>query len=155
MRGIEFEVVWFDQDVVEYRVVCSNGSFCGTTKMYAPPDGLSTVAEILSGFPSSIKDSRDVRLGAFEESIAGGGIHMAFRCVDSVGHAVVLVRLRADGRKDIDGPQSVYLYVPIEAGSIDSFVARARSIDDKKGAKAYLQMADHTVGWVQRSFPSL
>lgn len=155
MRGIEFEVVWFDQDVIEYRVVCSNGSFSGATKMYLAPERLSTVAETLSGFPSTTKDSRSVRLGAFEETVAGGGIHMTFRCVDSAGHAVVLVGLRADGCKDIGEPQSVCLYVPIEAGSIDSFVAKARSLELRQGAKANLQMADHTVGWVQRSFPSL
>jgi hypothetical protein len=65
MKGIEFEVLWFDQDMIEYRVVCSNGSFCGATKMYLTHDGLSKAAETLSGFPSSIKDSRNVRLGAF------------------------------------------------------------------------------------------
>jgi hypothetical protein len=37
------------------------------------------------------------KLGAFESKMAGGGISMSFRCVDSVGHAVVIVRLRADG----------------------------------------------------------
>ena len=49
-------------------------------------------------------------------------------------------------------PESVSLYVPVEAGSIDSFVAKARSINNTMGAKAYLHMADHTVGWVQRNF---
>ena len=155
MRGIDFEVVWFDQDVIEYQVTCSNGPFRGATNMYLSHDGLSKAAEALSGFPSNIKDSRDVQLGAFEPKFAGGGISMSFRCVDSVGHAVVLVRLRADGCKGPDEPESVCLYIPVEAGSIDSFVATARSIDDTKGAKAYLHMADHTVAWVQRNFPSL
>jgi hypothetical protein len=80
---------------------------------------------------------------------------MAFRCVDSAGHAVVVVRLRADGCKSVGEPQSVSLYIPVEAGAIDSFVSKARSLDDNMGAKAYLQMADHTVGWVQRGFPNL
>lgn len=72
-----------------------------------------------------------------------------------LGHAVVLVRLRADGCRGPGEPESVCLYIPVEAGSIDSFVAKARSIDETKGAKAYLHMADHTVGWVQRNFPSI
>jgi hypothetical protein len=80
MKGIEFEVVWFDQAAIEYRVVCSNGSFRGTTKMYLAHDRLSEAADTLSGFPSSTNDSRDIRLGAFEPNIAGGGIDMAFRC---------------------------------------------------------------------------
>lgn len=125
MRGIEFEVVWSDQDMIEYQVTCSNGPFRGATKMYLAHDDLSKAAEILSGFPSNIKDSRDVEFGAFDPKAAGGGISMSFRCVDSVGHAVVLVRVRADGCKGPDEPESVCLYIPVEAGSIDSFVAKA------------------------------
>ena len=155
MRGIEFEVVWFDQDVIQCQVTCSNGPFRGATKIYLAHDDLSKAAETLSGFPSNIKDSRDVQLGAFESKMAGGGISMSFRCVDSVGHAVVIVRLRADGCEGPNEPESVCLYIPVEAGSIDSFVTKARSTNDPKGAKAYLHMADHTVGWVQRNFPSL
>lgn len=149
------EVVWFDQDVIECRVTCSNGPFCGATKMYLAHDELLKAADTLAGFPSSVEDNRNIRLGAFEPDVAGGGIEMAFRCVDSAGHAVVVVRLRADGCKSVGEPQSVSLYIPVEAGAIDSFVSKARSLDDNMGAKAYLQMADHTVGWVQRGFPNL
>jgi hypothetical protein len=155
MRGIEFEVVWFDQDVIEYQVTCSNGPFRGATRMYLAHDDLSKTAKILSGFPLDIKHTRDVELGALEPRVAGGGIHMSFRCIDSAGHAVVAVRLRADGCKGLAEPESVSLYVPVEAGSIDSFVAKAKSIDNTMGVKAYLGMADHTVGWVQRNFPTL
>ena len=155
MRGIEFEVVWFDQDVIEYQVECSNGTFRGATRMYCAHDELSKAAEALSGFPSTTQDCRDVLLGAFEPNVAGGGISMSFRCVDSVGHAVVLVRLRTDGCRGPGEPESVCLYIPVEAGSIDSFVAKARTIGETMGEKAYLHMADHTVGWVQRSFPSI
>jgi hypothetical protein len=155
MKGIEFEVVWFDQDVIEYRVTCGNGSFSGSTKIYSAHNDLAKAADTLSGFPSSIKDSRNIKLGAFESNVAGGGIDMDFRCIDSVGHAVITVWLRADGCTGIGKPQSVCLYIPIEAGSIDSFVAKARSIEASIGTNAYLHMADHTVGWVQRNFPTL
>jgi len=143
MRGIEFEVVWLDQDVIEYRVRCSNGSFCGATRMYLPHDSLSKAAKTLSGFPSGTKDSRNILLGAFEPNVSGGGVDMAFRCVDSTGHAVVLVSLRADGCEGFGKPQSACLYVPVEAGSIDSFVSEARSTNARKGGKCYLHMADH------------
>jgi len=155
MRGIGFEVVWFDQDVVEHLVTCSNGPFRGAPKMYLAHNGLANAAEILNGFPSSVEDSRDVQLGAFDPKLAGGGISMSFRCVDSVGPAVAFIRLQADGSRIRVEAESASLYIPVEAGSIDSFVAKARCIDETKGAKAYLQMADHNVGWVQRNFPSL
>ncbi len=137
MRGIEFEVMWFDNDAIEYQVVCSNGSFTGTAKMYLSHDGLQNAANILGGFPSSTTDLREVELGSFESEMAGGGIHMSFYCLDSVGHAVVFVKLRADGCKGFGSePQLVSLYVPIEAGAVDSFVKQARSIRETKGAKA-------------------
>jgi hypothetical protein len=129
MRGIEFEVVWFDQDVIEYEVRCSNGSFCGRAKMYLAHDSLSKAADTLSGFPSHPEDSRSVQFGASGPSNAGGGIHMSFYCVDSAGHAVVVVKLRADGCKDVGEAESACLHVPVEAGSIDSFVTQARSIN--------------------------
>lgn len=155
MRGIEFEVVWFDQDVIEYQIRCSNGSFCGATRMYLGHGDLSKAADALSGFPSSANDSRQVELGTFEPNMAGGGIYMFFSCVDSVGHAAVRVKIRADGCKAMGEAQSVALDVPVEAGAIDSFVNQARSITYAKGAKAYLHMADHTLGWVQRKFSSV
>src|SRR5215469_14395601 len=144
MRGIEFEVLWLDKYVVNYQVTCSNGSFFGATRMYLAQHDLSKTAQILSGIPSDIKDTRDVQLGAFEPTAAGGGIHMSFRCIDSIGHAVVLVRPRADGCKGPAEPENVCLYVPVEAGSIDSFVSEARciearAIDDIQEAKAYLR----------------
>jgi hypothetical protein len=78
MRGIEFEVIWPDQDMIEYQVTCSNGPFRGTAKMYLAQDDLSKAAEILNGFPSNIKDSRDVEFGTFDPKAAGGGIFDEF-----------------------------------------------------------------------------
>jgi hypothetical protein len=127
MRGIEFEVVWFDLHAIEYQVVCSNGSFTGTAKMYLNHDGLQNAANTLSGFPSSTTDLREVEFGTFGSEVTGGGIHMSFYCVDSVGHAVVFVKLRADGCKGFSEPQFVSLYVPVEAGAIDTFVKQAQS----------------------------
>jgi hypothetical protein len=127
MRGIEFEVVWLDLHAIEYQVVCSNGSFTGTAKMYLNHDGLQNAANTLSGFPSSTTDLREVEFGTFESEVTGGGIHMSFYCVDSVGHAVVFVKLRADGCKGFSEPQFVSLYVPVEAGAIDTFVKQAQS----------------------------
>jgi hypothetical protein len=150
MRGIEFEVVWSDQDVIELRVRCSNGAFCGDTRMYSGHDALPNTADVLSGFPLNAKDSRTVELGTFDPTMAGGGIHMWFYCVDSVGHAAVLAKLRGDRCKSMGEAQSVCLYLPVEAGAIDAFVVQARSLGSTIGAKAYLHMADHTVGWVQR-----
>lgn len=122
--------------------------------MYSGPDDLAGIAGALSGFPLHAKDSRNVELGTFDSTMAGGGIQIQFLCVDSVGHAVAVVRLRADGCNAMGEPQSVCLSIPIEAGAIDSFLLQARSRSSTLGGKAYLHMADHTVPWVQRWFAS-
>lgn len=150
MKGIEFEVVWWDQDLIEYLVRCSNAAFAGAAKMYMVRDELSNAATELNGFPSSNKDSRNIALGTFDPKIAGGGIHMQFDCVDSVGHACVQVKLRANGCKAMGDAQSVCLMIPVEAGAIDAFVSQIQCLRITKGAKAFLQMADHTAGWVQK-----
>jgi len=124
MRGIEFEVVWFDKDVIEYQITCSNGSFCGTTKMYLGYDDLSKAADELNGFPANVKDLRHVQFGSFDPKIAGGGIDMNFYCVDSAGHAVVLARIWSDRCKGMGEAESAALYIPVEPGAIDSFVGR-------------------------------
>jgi hypothetical protein len=120
--------------------------------MYLSHDGLQNAANTLSGFPSSTTDLREVELGTLESEVAGGRIHMSFYCVDSVGHAVAFVKLRADDCKGFAEPQFVSLHVPVEAGAIDSFVKQARSVRETKGAKAYLHMADHTLEWVRKAF---
>jgi len=120
MRGIEFEVVWSDEDLIEYYVRCANGDFCGATKMYSGHNDLKSAADVLKGFPQHLQDARIIELGAFESNAAGGGIHLQFYCVDSVGHAVTLVKLRNDGCKTIGEPESVCLRIPVQAGAIDS-----------------------------------
>ena len=154
MRGIEFKVVWLDQDSNAYYVRCSNGIFSGATTMYAGPDFLASMADVLSGFPLHAKDFRSVEIGTFDSTMAGGGIQMQFFCVDSVGHAVAVLKLRGDGCNAMGEPQSVCLSIPVEAGAIDSFLRQARSLSRGEDANAYLQMADHTVPWVQKWFAS-
>jgi hypothetical protein len=153
VRGIEFEVVWWDEDVIEYRVTCSNGAFSGATKMYAAHESLPEAADSLDGFPLHNKDSRTIHFGTPDPKFAGGGLQMRFDCVDSVGHAVVEVKLRADSCLGVGEAQSVSLYIPVEAGAIDAFVAQARSLADSKSGKAFLVMADYTLDWVGRWSP--
>lgn len=139
--------------MIEYLVRCSNGAFAGAAKMYLGHDGLANAASMLGGFPSSNKDSRNAELGTFQPDTAGGGIQLDFDCVDSVGHACVQVKLRADGCKGMGDAQSVCLLIPVEAGAIDAFVSQIQCLKITKGAKAFLQMADHTAGWVRKCLP--
>jgi hypothetical protein len=139
--GIEVEVVWMDQDMLEWQFRCSNACFSGQAEIYLKHDKLSEVAESLSGFPSHTKDSREFELGTFNPDYAHGGIRMNFYCTDSVGHAAVEVKLRGDACKGLGELESVALCIPVQAAAIDSFVSQIRLMNREVGATAYLQMA--------------
>jgi hypothetical protein len=44
-NGIHFEVIWFDQDVIEIIHSCSNGRFSGVAEIYMGHDDLSEFAD--------------------------------------------------------------------------------------------------------------
>ncbi len=138
--GIEFTVLWSDQDVIKVR--CSNGRFSGDATMYFAHDDLSKLVQTLSGFPSHAGDLRRLEFGTFERNYAGGGIRMHFFCRDSVGHAVVDVQLSGDNCLKPGEPESVRLCMNVEAAGVDSFLAQLGSLDPNEiGASVCLEMA--------------
>jgi hypothetical protein len=64
-----------------------------------------------------------------------------FQCTDSVGHAVVEVKLRGGACKGMGEVESVALRIFIQAAAIDSFVFQVKQMKKEIGAAAYLQMA--------------
>ena len=64
--GIEVEVWWSDQDLIEYQFRCSNGRFSGHAGIYLDHDDLAKMAENLRGFPLRADDSREFELGTFD-----------------------------------------------------------------------------------------
>ena len=56
--GINFEVIWFDQDIVEVFFTCSNAYFAGGAEIYLSRDDLPNLVEALRGFPSDGADTR-------------------------------------------------------------------------------------------------
>ena len=100
------------------------------------------MAQSLKGFPSSAKDSRELELGTFNPNHADGGVRLYCYCRDSVGHALLEVKLRGDACKGLGEPESVALLLPIEAASIDSFLSQIGTMDTEQiGATAFLSMA--------------
>src|SRR5215470_12112045 len=142
VKGVQLEVRWFDQDVIECQFRCSNGRFSGMAEIYLSHDDLRKMAESLNGFPSAVNDVRDLELGTFNPKHADGGIRLRCYCTDSVGHAVMEVKLRGDACKGLGEPESVALLLPIEAAALDSFLTQLSAMDTEEiGATASLAMA--------------
>jgi len=140
-EGIEIKILWSDVDIIQFRVRCSNGCFSGETTLYDVHERLPQIHAALSGFPSNPSDQRTVELGALNPGYALGGVQFRFYCIDSVGHASVDVKLRADACRGFGEVESVALTIPIEAAGVDSFLSEIAKMDSEKiGAKAHLPM---------------
>jgi hypothetical protein len=141
--GMKVEIVWFDQDLVEYQFTCSNGRFSGVAEIYLSHNDLPKMVAALKGFPSAPSDVQDLEVGTFNPKHSGGGVRLRCYCKDSVGHAVMEVKLRGDACKVLGEPESVALLFPVEAAAIDSFLTQVRSMDTEQiGATAFVAMAN-------------
>ncbi|HZQ17591.1 MAG TPA: hypothetical protein VFA90_02635 [Terriglobales bacterium] len=139
--GIEFKLIWYDQDVVEYLFKCSNGRFSGQAEAYLGYDQIPNLVKGLEGFPSGSPDCREFELGNFDPKCGGGGMRLRFIQLDSAGHSVVDLELRDDGRRSLKHPEFVAMRMPILAAAIDSFVVETAAIGLKVGAKSFLRMS--------------
>jgi hypothetical protein len=137
--GLNFEVIWSDEDMIEVVLTCSNEHFSGRAEIYLSHRALSELADVLRGFPSSGTDSREVELGTFDSGHADGGVKMKFRCSDALGHAVVEIKLRGES-EGLSELESVALRIPIEPAAVDSFVQQLMAMDSTIGASASLPM---------------
>lgn len=139
--GINLEVIWFDQDIVEVLFTCSNGYFAGGAEIYLSHDDLPSLVEALRGFPSDGADTRLCEFGTFNPANAAGGVRMNFYCSDSAGHAIVEVKLRGDGCKALGEVESVALRIAVEPAGVDAFLAELAAMPIAFGARASLPMA--------------
>ena len=97
--GIELEVFWSDEDLIQCQVRCSNGRFSGITEIYLSHPDLPRVASALKGFPYNGADLRELELGTFDPAHADGGIRLRCYCRDSAAHAEVEVTLWGDAAR--------------------------------------------------------
>jgi hypothetical protein len=136
--GLQFDVLYRDNDLVKVRVSACNGTFSGTADVYLGTGQLSKFARQLQGFPMNVSDTRQVLFGTFDPESAGGGVSMRLFCIDRSCHAYVETKIESD--RDAAGRvQSALLFVPIEAGAVDSFVDELRGLDAGKTVTAYLR----------------
>ena len=140
-NGISISVEWWDQDVVVFDFSASNGFFGGQVKVYLGPDALEQIAKDLMGFPRNAKDRREIDLGAFSMTHAGGGIQMSFACLDAACHPAVDVKLRTQDCSAFGELQSVALRIPLEAAAVDNFVNQLRQFKVAGEAVISLPMA--------------
>ena len=134
--GIEIEVTWGDEHVLQLEVSASNGVFAGRVEAYGALDIAAQWAAALEGFPRDRDDCREVSTGASSDEYAGGGASLRFVVRDASGSSAVLVRLRAS---DMVRPvASAEFTIAVEAAAVDRFVAELRAMSTDVGQRAVL-----------------
>jgi hypothetical protein len=141
--GVEFQVVWFDGDVTELRVRASNGRFAGWTDLYVAQGALARLAAGVHGFPASPADLRTFTLGSFDESYAGGGCRLEWRCSGGASHPLLIVELRTEpGTRTGPIEERATLALPIDPTRIEGWVTALRGLEPPVlGAYARLDAA--------------
>lgn len=135
--GIEIEVTWADEHMLQLEVSASNGVFAGRVEAYAALDVTAQWAAALEGFPRERDDCREVSTGALSDEYAGGGVALRFVVRDAGGRSAVLVRLR---ESDMVRPiASAEFTIAVEAAAIDRFVAALRAMSMEVGQRAVLE----------------
>jgi hypothetical protein len=119
--GIEFRLIWFDNDALNLNVVAWNGAFGGLAEIFEAVGDLRSAADQLRGFPTSPADERVLVFGNFDRRCAAGGVRMRLHCVDGAGHAYV--EATSDSNYFQGGTiQTAVLAMPVEATAVDVFV---------------------------------
>jgi hypothetical protein len=120
--GLQLEVIYQDNDLVEVRVSAWNSLFGGSSDVYLNKGELRELAGKLRGFPNSPS--------------AGGRVLINFHCTDGSGHAHVEAKIESN---DAAGSrQSAILFLPIEASAVDSFVDALSGLEESVNAAAFL-----------------
>jgi hypothetical protein len=139
--GLRFEVRWSDQDVLEVRVTAWNGAFGGSADVYVGIGDLAEAAAKLEGFPRQHSDSRDLELGAFGPKFAGGAVRICFSCKGAVGHSFIEAKIEAD-YLNAEKAQSVFLFGPVEAAAVDTFVSELQRLEVEQDRVAFLRISE-------------
>ncbi len=140
--GLQLEIIYFDDDLLELRCTCSNGCFSGIADCFSSHELMATFAATLSGFPNSLDDAREFEIGTFDDGFAGGGVALSFRCTDKAGHTVVDVSLRGDPNGGIvEQIGSARFTFVVEPASVDRFVSSLKGMQVATGELAILEMA--------------
>lgn len=138
--GIYLKKIWFDNDVVELRIECSDGASLFVNEVYAAYD-LNGVVEELQAFKNHVHGGiYDLVLGAFGPEYAGGAFHARLH-YRSPGRIFITVRGQSDfeefGIKTVASEATLYLNT--EPALLDNFTAELAELKSGKRDDAHLE----------------
>jgi len=138
--GFQFQLLWYDDQVLQLRITGWNGEFGGAADVYVGVGGLAEAAAKLEGFPIKISDFRHIEFGGFGPQAAGGAISMHFSCKDGAGHALVEATIESD-YAGASTAQSAAFFGSVEPTAIDNFVTEVRAMESNRRGEALLRIS--------------
>jgi hypothetical protein len=140
--GIEFSLIYYDDDLLELCIRASNGIYSGETKVYCSHDIIQKIKKALIGFPKSNNDSREFEIGSVSSEDTSGGAVLNFYCVNKSAHTNVHIQIQRNSGDSLNVLlESSSFNIKIEASTIDSFIKELEDIGTTIGATAFIKSA--------------
>ena len=139
--GIQVSRVWSDDDVVELRILVSDGTSSFSNQAYVGHAALEDAVSSLHVFKDHVHGGLfDLRLGAFGPEYASGAFHARF-------HFPVPGRLFVSCEQESEFVEfakkvvasSATMYIRSEPALLDRFIAELRALSAGTSEGAYLE----------------
>lgn len=139
--GIHISRIWSDDDVVELRILVSDGTSFFSTKTYVGHAVLEDAVSSLHDFKDQVYGGLfDLRFGKFGPEYASGAFHARFH-FPGVGGLFVSCEQESEfiefARKKV--ASRAVLYVRSEPALLDRFISELRAVSAGFSEEAYLE----------------
>lgn len=137
---ITFAKIWFDDDMVEFRIGVSDGKSLFVNEVYVGHEHLEDVIRALTIFKDQVYGGiYDLRFGEFGPEYASGAIHARFHFQER-GIIHISIEMQTDyrefGKKTV--ASEAKLYVRTEPALLDSFIEDLSGVSKGKQNEAKL-----------------
>ncbi|MBX9605940.1 MAG: hypothetical protein K2Y51_06925 [Gammaproteobacteria bacterium] len=139
--GIHISRIWSDDDVVELRILVSDGAASFSNKSYIGHAALEDAVSSLQVFKGDVRGGLlDLRFGEFGPEYAGGAFHARFH-FPVPGRLFVSCEQESEfvefAKKEVASRAT--LYVKSEPALLDRFIGEMRALSAGNGEEAYLE----------------
>ncbi|MBK6942080.1 MAG: hypothetical protein IPH13_18020 [Planctomycetes bacterium] len=139
--GIHISRVWSDDDIVELRILVSDGVSSFSNNAYVGHPALEDAVASLQIFKSQVHGGLlDVRFGEFGPEYASGSFHARFH-VPAPGRVFVSCEQESEfvefAKKEVASKAT--LYIKTEPALLDRFIAELRAVSAGASDEAYLE----------------
>jgi hypothetical protein len=132
--GIHFNVLWFDDDLVELKIQVTDGKSVFVNEVYVGHRQLADLVVELNRFKMHVHGGvHDIAFGAFGPEYASGAFHARLHFQE---RGILFVTVRSQSRFEDFGKKNVAseatLYLRTEPALFDNFVEQMGQVSDRK-----------------------